>query len=332
MEQAAAIDDREYCRFGKRDLDGFSWIAPLVNNPFGDRLNIEMRHEQLFFLQGDRVLDDIGYSDKGTRFSERDFGKPITNLEQLKANGYWLVGRSYDPGVMREALRRQQDGYYYSFFSNQCQDWADRLEHVAQKIERERGIAPAAVVSGRARLGLADDRPVSPTQPASVVMGVVALAIGVAAFVTPIVSGNAFAAIMGGFFLATGVSQVAYALHGRDWSNFLPIFATAVGHLATGVLMLLNRHVFVIAGSVLLAIALGAQGAWSVGVALFSRPRVQWLGSLLSGAVMIGAAFAAWLHWPSSSDRVLGGLVGISLITGGWSTIWLRWKHAPRRG
>ena len=100
-----------------------SWLGPLLNNEIGDRLNLELRHEHLFFIQGDRVLKDIGYSEKGRRFSEIEFGKPIRTLEDLKKNGYWLVGGTYDPAVMEEALARQHDGYYYCFFSNQCQDW-----------------------------------------------------------------------------------------------------------------------------------------------------------------------------------------------------------------
>ena len=123
---AEATGEREYCRFGKRNLDGMSWLAPLVNNRLGDRLNLELRHEQLFFIKGNQVLEDVGYSEKGQRFTETQFGKPIHSLEDLKRNGYWLVGPEYDPAVMREALAEQKDGYYYSLFANQCQDWADR--------------------------------------------------------------------------------------------------------------------------------------------------------------------------------------------------------------
>jgi hypothetical protein len=57
-----------FCRFGKRNLDGTSWLAPLLNNEIGDRLNLELRHEHLFFIQGNRVLKDIGYSERGDAF------------------------------------------------------------------------------------------------------------------------------------------------------------------------------------------------------------------------------------------------------------------------
>ena len=82
---------RSYCLFGKRDLDGFLWIAPVTNNRLGDALNIEFVHEQLFFIEGDRVFKNIGYSEKGKLFSEEEFGKPINTLEDISKNGYWLV-------------------------------------------------------------------------------------------------------------------------------------------------------------------------------------------------------------------------------------------------
>ena len=63
-----------YCRFAKRNLDGMSRLGPLLNNKIGDRLNLELRHEHLFFIQGDRVLKEIGYSEKGRRFSESSSG------------------------------------------------------------------------------------------------------------------------------------------------------------------------------------------------------------------------------------------------------------------
>ena len=89
--------EERYCQFGKRFLDGFSWIAPVTNNRLGDALNIEFVHEQLFTIEGDKVLHDVGYGEKGKRFSEADYGKPIKSLSDLAKNGYWLVGRTYHP-------------------------------------------------------------------------------------------------------------------------------------------------------------------------------------------------------------------------------------------
>jgi hypothetical protein len=192
---SAAKGEREYCRFGKRDLDGMSWLAPLLNNRVGDRLNLELRHEQLFFIQGDRVLDDIGYSEKGKRFSEAEFGKPIRSLDDLKRNGYWLVGREYDAAIMREALAGQKDGYYYSIFANQCQDWTTACGAQQSGWKRARPRYAAIFTADQVRRAL--PKPVSPTEPASIWMGLLALALGIASIFGPMLAGDLFTVLVG---------------------------------------------------------------------------------------------------------------------------------------
>jgi uncharacterized membrane protein HdeD (DUF308 family) len=313
-----------YCRFGKRDLDGMSWLAPLVNNRIGDLLNLELRHEHLFFLQNDRVLDDIGYSEKGRRFSEADFGKPIKNLEDLKATGYWLVGRRYDPGVMREALASLEDGHYYCVFSNQCQDWTDRLRRAAERLEKARGITPTEAPRD-CPVAAHYSKPVSPTEPASLWMGLVALGLGVAAMVGPLVAAKVFSVFIGATFLISGVAHAAYGLHARDWRNLLPILLTALGLLIGGGLLVFDRPLTAGATATLLGILLTIEGFGSVGLGITSRPLRRGLGPLVAGLVMLACALLIILHWPASGKASLGLWVGVALCAGGWSTVWLSW-------
>jgi len=312
-----------YARFAKRDLDKMSWLAPLVNNRAGDLLNVELRHEQLFFIQNDQVTENIGYSEKGKRFSEAEYGKIIQSIEDLKKYGYWFVGRAYDPEIMREALRRQQDGYYYSFFSNQCQDWADRLKRGAERIERERGVAPP-------RRRVLDQAPsqrrVLPTEPASISMGLVAVALGVGGFLAPVIAGGAFTVFLGALLLVAGLSNFVYAFHARDWRSLPPELLTGIINLATGVLMLWNREFARMAGSGVLAVALAIHGATNVFLGAFSRPRSHWIGKLVAGVVMLASAASIVARWPVSGERLLGAAVGLSLFAGGIGTIWLNWR------
>lgn len=324
--EARDITNREFCRFGKRDLEKMSWIAPLVNNPLGDALNLEMRHEHLFFIKGDQVLDNVGYSEKGKRFNEADFGKPIENLEEMERNGYWLAGRTYDPAVMREALRRQNDGYYYSVFTNQCQDWVDRLKKRAAEVEKEWGLKPGEFLDGEQpppRPRPAEEKRVPPTEPASLGMGVVAVLLGVAAILTPILFGSKFALLIGLFFLASGVSHTIYAFKGRDFRLVAPVLFFAGLYYMAGLFLLLNREYAVMTASLLIAILLAVEGVSSVGLALFSRPLRNWLGTLAAGVVMILCAIAVFTRWPLSGARFLGVMVGVSFIVGGLSTIYL---------
>jgi len=322
-DEPTAPDEPVYCRFGKRDLDGMSWLAPLVNNRIGDRLNLELRHEQLFFIQGDKVVEDIGYSEKGQRFSEADMGKPIRSLEDLKRNGYWLVGRAYDPEIMREALKSQQDGYYYSLFANQCQDWTDRLRRSAERIEKTRGLQPPQDKKEMEKLSHYS-KPVSPTEPASIWLGLVAAALGAAAIAGPFLAGRLFSGFIALMFFASGGAHIGYSLHARDWRNMLPILLTALGCIAAGVLIVLNLQFAALATGTLVAVIIAVQGGSSILIGAAVRPLWRGLGSVAAGLLMIVCAIFITLRWPGG-DNSLGLWVGLALTAGGWSTIWLSW-------
>lgn len=317
---------REYCRFGKRDLEKMSWLAPLVNNTFGDTLNIELRHEHLFFIRGDRVLDNVGYSDNGKRFREEDFGKRLRTLDDLTEAGYWLRGRLYDPKVMREALARQKDGYYYSIFSNQCQDWADRLKRTAERVEKEWGLKPGEMLEGmppEQRREFLEEKKVPPTEPASIGMGVVAILLGIGAIFAPLLFASKFALLIGLFFIASGISHGVYAFRGGDMRAAVPILLQGLLFLIGGAVILINRQFALAAATVIIALTLGVQGITQILLALFSRPILNWAGTLASGVALSACALFAWLRWPYSTDSFLGLLIGISLISGGLSTIYL---------
>ncbi len=335
MTERTPAEPRPYARFAKRDLEKMSWVAPLLNNPLGDALNLELRHEQLFFIDGNRVLDDIGYSEKGRRFSEADFGKPIHTLEDLQRAGYFLTGRIYAPEVMREALSRQQDGYYYSFFSNQCQDWVDRLRRQARRVEREWSLEPGQLMeSGAPGVVVKPERTawVPPTEPASIGMGAVAILAGIAAMLAPAFSAVSFTILLGVFFAATGVSNAIYAFHGRDLRTAVPILFFAVQYLVAAVLFLVNTSLAVVGVGVLIAAVLAFHGISKLAVGLFSRPIRNWSGTLGAGFVMVVCALMVYLRWPASSERFLGVFVGVCLIAGGASTIYLSQRTRSDEG
>lgn len=302
-----------YCRFAKRDLDGMSWLAPVFNNRFGDLLNLELRHEHLFFVEGERVVDNVGYSEKGTRFNEADFGKPIETLEAMERQGYWFVGRKYDPAIMREALDQQDDGEYYSVFSNQCQDWTDRLRRRAERIERERGV--------RAGGRVARQKPVKPTEPASMGFGVLAMLLGAIAIAAPYLIGEWFMLLMGMVFVVSGVSHFLYAMRGWDTRDGMPIVLFGLFSLLAGVFVLVDSRLAVVGGSLVIAGYFLFEGVVKTAAGIFSRPRINWTGTLAHGLVLLVLAAVFFIRWPDSSRHWLGLLVGIGLVTGGISTI-----------
>ncbi len=323
----ASVPLTRYCQFGKRFLDGFGWIAPVMNNRLGDALNIEFVHEHLFLIEGDQVIKNIGYGEKGQRFSEEDFGKPLHSLEDLEKNGYWLIGRPYHPDAAREALEEQDDGHYYSFFSNQCQDWADRLRRRIEKIEKASGLPR---LCGEVSSG-ADDRfwkEKPPTVPGSAVLAVVAILLGVGSFVAPAVAAHRSVWVLALFLIASGVADVVYAFHGRAWSQFLGTCFFAAMNFVAGAALLIDTGLAANWAGGIFGIALAIHGGARVIVALRSRPFFRHLGSLVEGLVLLIGAIVLLSGAKGNRDVILGTVVGFNLLLGGASTLWYRWTAA----
>ncbi len=320
-----------YCQFGKRFLDGFSWIAPVTNNRLGDALNIEFVHEQLFLIEGDKVLRNIGYSEKGARFSEDDFGKSIQTLDDLAKNGYWLIGRPYHPEAAEEALAGMEDGHYYSFFSNQCQDWADRLKRRIEAVEKSRGLPALALPSGETtRDRFWKEQP--PTAPASALLGLLAIVLGVGSMLAPAVAAQRSVWVLAAFLAITGIADIAYAFHGHAWRQILPTILFAMLNLAAGVSLFLDTQLAAQWAGGLFAVAFAINGIARVVVALRSRPIVQWLGTLASGLGMLIGASLLLTRTVGDRDVLFGVIIGLNLMLGGFSTLWLRWSAARNEG
>lgn len=325
----------QYCQFAKRFLDGFSWIAPVTNNRLGDALNIEFVHEQLFFIEGDRVLKNIGYSEKGKRFSEEEYGKPIRTLEDLEKNGYWLVGRTYHPEAAEEALAEVDDGHYYSFFSNQCQDWADRLTRRIERIEKVRGLTPLGKPEEETKESrFWKEKP--PTAPASALLGLLAIGLGIGSFLAPEIAAHRSVLILALFLGISGISEIVYAFHGRCWSQILGTIFFAFLNIAAGFALFLDTQVAAQWAGKLFGIAFGINGLARILVAIRSRPFLQWLGTLLTGIMMLAISVLLMSRTIGEKDVLFGIMIGFNLILGGISTLWLRWSgtrhHAATAG
>lgn len=318
-----------FCQFGKRFLDGFSWIAPVTNNRLGDALNIEFVHEQLFTIEGDRVLDNIGYGEKGKRFREEEYGKPINSLDDLAKNGYWLIGRRFHPDVAKEALSEVDDGHYYSFFSNQCQDWADRLTRRMDRIEKARGLAPLGKPEPTEK-SYWKEQP--PSAPASALLGLLAIALGIGSFVAPAVAAHRSVWIVAAFLVVSGLSEILYACHSRAWSQVLETMFFAILNIAAGAALFLDTQFAAYWAGGLFALAFGINGLSHILVSLRSRPFIPHLGTFFTGLSMSAGAILLLTKTIGDRDVLFGLMIGFNLILGGLSTLWLRWsaaRHSP---
>ncbi len=324
--QDSAAPLEEYCRFAKRNLDGMSWLYPLVNNRIGDLLNLELRHQHLFFIRGQEITYEIGYSEKGTRFHEADCGKVMHTLEDLTRQGYWLVHLPHNARAGREALNRVQDGAYYSLFSNQCQDWADRVEREIISIEKEQGLGPPAYAFDEG-LPPALERPVAPTVPSAWYLGLITLLGGTLGVFAPYMAAAHYIAFLGALLCAIGVSDIVYAFSSKAWHNLVATVITGLLYVGGGLAVVLNDQFAVMRSEWLLGGVLLLSGAARLGMGLRSRPHHAWAGTAVAGLLLCAAgSFVIW-QGVAVSAYLLGLTISLALISGGLSTIILNFRN-----
>lgn len=313
----------ETARFAKRTLDGMSWLRFLTKSRIMAALNLEVVHEHIFFLRGNEVTDNIGYSEKGKRFREEEYGKSMKTLEDVKKNGYWFIGRPYSAEAVREALNRIDDGHYYSIFSNQCQDWADRVRNMTQRVEKERGLQPPEEEETPELETLLKEQP--PSVPASTGFGLIALLLGVGAMLSPLMAASTMLLVCGIFFVVAGLADIAYSLHNRNWWNVVGSVLFSLLYVAGGAFLLLHQQMTASWLGQAFILSLGVQGVIKTYAGIRGRPWKHWIGTLLSGLGLLAAALLLQFDVVKETDRFFGFLVGLNLLLGGFSTLWLNW-------
>lgn len=315
--------DADYAQFAQRNLDKLSWLYPLVNNKLGALLRLQLRHDHLFFMKDGDVVDEIGYGDSSKRFHERDYGKIMHTPEDITAQGYWFVEPRFNALAAYEAVDEVQDGAYYSVFSNQCQDWAYRVRVKTEEIEKSKNLQPPP---GRESYD-ALYKEAAPTVPAAWYFGMIAVIVGVLGLGTPMMMGFHYLRFVAILLFAIGVSDVIYAFSCRAWGTFLSTAFFGMLSMAGGAVLWINDHFLVVNSNAILALVLAVVGFARIGVAVRSRPFIAWIGTLLTGLLLLITAWIAWYFRDGATAAWLtGAALSVSFISAGISTIWLNWQ------
>lgn len=173
-------------------------------------------------MKAGEVVDEIGYGDDGMRFHERDLGKVMRRPEDITAQGYWFVEPRFNAQAACEALGEVEDGAYYSLFSNQCQDWANRVRVKTEQVEKEQDLPPPAGHESYAALY----KEVAPTVPAAWYFGMIAVMVGLLGLGAPLITGLHYVKLVALLLFAIGASDLIYAFSSRAWGPFFPLFSS----------------------------------------------------------------------------------------------------------
>ena len=142
----------------------------------------------------------------------------------------------------------------------------------------------------------------------------------------PAVAAHRSVWILAAFLVVSGISEIIYAFHGRVWSQILGTVFFAFLNIAAGAALFLDTQFAANWAGGLFGLAFGINGLAHIVVAVRSRPFLQWLGTLLTGIAMLAGAILLLTRTIGERDVLFGVMIGVNLILGGLSTLWLRWS------
>jgi len=162
------------------------------------------------------------------------------------------------------------------------------------------------------------------------VYGVLLVVLGVLAIMAPRISGIAVELMLGWLLILAGIAWTMYASHARSWGSGL--WEALVGILAVigGVIIIARPLVSLEILTWILAVYFIATGVLKLALAFELKPTHGWGWTLLNGAISVLLGVIVMRQWPFSGLWLVGTLVGIDMIFGGFSLI--RISSAAREG
>lgn len=151
--------------------------------------------------------------------------------------------------------------------------------------------------------------------------GVVLVILGVLAIMAPRISGIAVQFMLGWLLILAGIAWTMYASHARSWGSGM--WEALVGILAVigGVIIMARPLVSLEILTWILAVYFIATGVLKVALSFELRPTPGWGWTLFNGAVSVFLGVIVMRQWPFSGLWLVGTLVGIDMIFGGFSLI-----------
>lgn len=154
-----------------------------------------------------------------------------------------------------------------------------------------------------------------------IALGVLLVILGTAAIVFPFFATFAATLMLGWILLFAGIGQSIHAFRMHRWGGFTLALLSGLLAIAVGVSLLF----FPLAGILSLTLLIGAfffaNGIIRIVQSLQLRPAPGWGWMLSGGIVSILLSLLVLSQWPSAAIWLIGFLVGIDLIFGGWALL-----------
>ena len=151
----------------------------------------------------------------------------------------------------------------------------------------------------------------------SIALSVLMILTGVLAIVIPPVAGIAVLVVVAWLLMFSGAAHLVFAWHTRTAGGVAWELLLGILYILVGVYALLNPVAGLASLTLVLAIYLFMEAVLELILSFRLRPLAgsNWL--LIDGIITLILAVLIWRSWPSSSEWVIGTLVGISMLFSG---------------
>ncbi|MGA8742246.1 MAG: HdeD family acid-resistance protein [Terracidiphilus sp.] len=164
---------------------------------------------------------------------------------------------------------------------------------------------------------------------ASIGWGVVMIVLGILALFLPLATGIGVSIAVGWIIVFSGVAYLASAFAARGAGSFLWRLLIGAVYILGGLYLAFNPGLALESLTLAMAVMFFVEGALETVVffQLRSLPGSGWV--LFDGLVTLFLAYLIWRPWPSSSIWAIGTILGINLISSGFTR--LMYSVAARR-
>jgi len=151
----------------------------------------------------------------------------------------------------------------------------------------------------------------------SIGVSVLMILTGVLAIVVPPAAGIAVLVVVAWLLIFSGVAHLVFAWHTRTAGGLVWELLLGILYIFVGVYALFDPAAGLVSLTLVLAIYLLAEGVLELMLSFRLRPLPgsNWL--LFDGIITLILAILIWKNWPSSSEWVIGTLVGFSMLFSG---------------
>ncbi len=151
----------------------------------------------------------------------------------------------------------------------------------------------------------------------SIGLSILMILAGVLAIVVPPAAGIAVLAVVAWLLMLSGAVHLVFAWHTRTAGGMIWELLLGILYLFVGVYALLHPVAGLASLTLVLALYLFAEGVLELimGFRLRPMPGSGWL--LFDGILTLILGILIWRSWPSSTEWVIGTLVGISMLFSG---------------